>query len=181
MAAPFPADDPAQPPLRHDPDAEAHMALVMAVITGVRNIRGEMNIAPSVSLAATVQSADERLRQLLTDYREIIANLARLSAFETTPPGPQPPSAAAAVIEDATIYVSLEGIIDFDKEIERLEKETGKLQKELKGISKKLSNEDFLDKAPEAVIQKAKDRHESLAEKRQKLQENLDRIRSMAS
>ncbi len=181
MTARFPADDPTQPTLRQDPDAEAHMALVMDVITGVRNIRGEMNIAPSVALAATIQSPDDKTRQLLTAHREIIVNLARLSQFEITLPGEHPASAAAAVIEGATIFVSLEGIIDFGKEIERLEKEIGKLQKELKGISKKLSNEDFLDKAPEAVIQKAKDRHESLAEKSQKLQTNLDRIRSLAS
>ena len=181
MTARFPADDPSQPALREDPEAEVHMALVMDVITGIRNIRGEMNIAPSVSLAATVHSPNEATRKRLTAYRDLIVNLARLSEFEAAPPGDQPPSAAAAVIEDAALFVSLDGIIDFDKEIQRLEKETGKLQKELKGIAKKLNNEDFLDKAPEAVIQKTRDRHGSLSEKQQKLQENLDRIRAMVA
>ncbi len=181
MTARFPAEDLSPPRIEPDPEAEAQMALVMAVITGVRNIRGEMNIAPSVPLEATVQSPDAETRQYLDAHGEMIVHLARLSKFGAAPPGNQPPSAAAAVIEDATIFVSLEGIIDFDKEIERLEKETGKLQKELNGISKKLSNEDFLDKAPEDVIQKARNRHESLSEKQQKLQENLDRIRSLAS
>ena len=83
------------------------------------------------------------------------------------------------IVKDVTIFVILEGIIDFDKEIQRHEKEIGKLAKELASVSRKLSNEDFLGKAPAQVVTKVKERHGILLEKEQKTQINLDRIKKL--
>ena len=73
---------------------------------------------------------------------------------------------------------TLEGIIDFDKEIQRLEKEINKLHSELTAVDKKLANEGFLSKAPADVIDKVKEKQSALLEKHQKLQINLDRIKA---
>ena len=83
------------------------------------------------------------------------------------------------MVNGATIFVSLEDIIDFKKEISRLEKEIGKLGKELAVVSKKLGNEDFLSKAPEEIVEKVREKHDILFEKQRKLQTNLDRIRAV--
>ncbi|MDQ1331260.1 MAG: valyl-tRNA synthetase, partial [Thermodesulfobacteriota bacterium] len=77
--------------------------------------------------------------------------------------------------------ISLEGIIDFSKETDRLEKELGKLKDEITASNKKLSNEDFLRKAPEDVVEKVKEKYRILVEKQQKLMSNLDRIKSIES
>jgi valyl-tRNA synthetase len=73
----------------------------------------------------------------------------------------------------------LEGIIDFSKESQRLEKEMSKLAKELTTVSKKLENAGFLSKAPNDVVEQVKTKHSRLQEKQQKLQSNLDRIKEI--
>ena len=73
--------------------------------------------------------------------------------------------------------VPLEGIIDFSKEAQRLEKEINKLTKELAVVSKKLKNEGFLKKAPNDVVEKVKAKHSRLQEKQNKLASNLERVR----
>jgi valyl-tRNA synthetase len=75
--------------------------------------------------------------------------------------------------------VSLEGVIDFDKEIKRIEKELDKNTKELLTVQKRLHNESFLEKAPEEVRQKVKDQYADLEEKNNKLKANLERIQKL--
>jgi valyl-tRNA synthetase len=91
--------------------------------------------------------------------------------------GKRPKSAATAIVDDATIFVSIEGIIDFAKETNRLEKEINKLTKELIVVSKKLSNKDFVSKAPAQVVGEVKEKHRVFVEKQEKLQSHLERIR----
>ena len=150
---------------------------VMGVITGVRNVRGEMNIQPSAALDVIVQSPDEDVRAVIEGQGAMITDLARLNSFTVTAPGERPKSAATAVLEKAAVFVSLEGILDIEKEVARLEKEMVKIDKELTGISKKLNNEDFLAKAPEDVVEKVREKHRGLMEKRQKLDVNMEKIK----
>ena len=159
------------------PESEAEMALVMEVITGIRNVRGEMNIAPSLSLQVQVQSEDEPTRQIITSHQDLIINLAKLDSLTVEKLGQRPKSSATAVVSRASIFVSLEGIIDFAKETNRLEKEIKKLAAELGTVAKKLGNEGFLNKAPADVIEKVRQKQSALLEKQQKIQTNLDKIK----
>jgi len=182
MKAVFPLDNPGSENLMvSDPDAESEMELVTEVITCIRNIRGEMNIPPSLPLDAVLQSEDEETGKTIRQHRNMIITLARLRSLSTNAPGERPESSATGIAGNATIFVPLKGIIDFAREIERLEKEIAKLSKELETASKKLSNEDFLAKAPEEVIQKAREKQELLFDKKQKLGSNLDKIREMTT
>ena len=174
MQAAHPAD--ATEPLEY-PESEAEMALVMEVITGIRNVRGEMNIAPSLSLQVQVQSEDEPARQIIDSHQDLIINLAKLEALTVEKLGQRPKSSATAVISRASIFVFLEGIIDFSKETIRLEKEIKKLAAELETVAKKLGNEGFLSKAPADVIEKVKQKQNALMEKEQKIRTNLDKIK----
>jgi valyl-tRNA synthetase len=159
--------------------AESKMEILMNIISGVRNVRGEMNIAPSLSLQVLIQSEDEQTREIIEKHRDLINNLARLKGLTVDKTGPRPKSSATAVVSNASVFVDLEGIIDFEKEIQRLEKEINKLDIELTKVGKKLENEGFLSKAPGDVIEKVREKQSVLLEKQQKLQINLDRIQEM--
>ncbi len=162
-----------------DPEAEARMDRVVGVITGIRNIRGEMNIQPGMTLAAAVQSESAEVRATLEAHKGLIATLARLKTLDVDKPGERPKTAATAIVADATVFVSLEGIIDFAAEKARLEKEIQKVIKELNAVSRKLSNEDFLSKAPADVVEKVRGQHAELVEKEGKLQANLERVAAL--
>ena len=165
--------------IQRDEEAESDMGLISGIITGIRNIRGEMNISPSLSLAVSAQSTDESTMKTIQQQRDMIINLARLNSLSVGNAVERPKSAATVVVDDATIFVSLEGIVDFAKEIERLEKEINKLTNESAAVSKKLNNEDFLTKAPVEVVAKVKAKHDVLVEKQQKLLSNMTKIKEL--
>jgi len=179
MNAVFPLDDADAADIPYDPESESKMELITGIITGIRNVRGEMNISPSLHLNVSVQSQEESTREIINTYKDIIINLAKLNSFVVTTPGERPRAAATSVINDAMIFVSLEGIIDFQREISRIEKEIGKLDKELAVVLKKLKNENFLSKAPEEIVEKDREKHDILFEKQRKLQTNLDKVRAV--
>jgi valyl-tRNA synthetase len=162
-----------------DPEAEARMERVVGVITAIRTIRGEMNIQPGMALAAAVQSESADVRATLEAHQGLVSTLARLKTLEVSQPGERPKTAATAIVPDATVFVSLEGIIDFAAEKARLEKEIQKVIKELNAVSRKLSNEDFLGKAPADVVEKVRGQHAELVEKEGKLQANLERVAAL--
>ena len=177
MKATFPATASDYLIIEKNPEAESKMEVITEIISGIRNIRGEMNIAPSLTLEASVQSQDELKIDTIKQYQDIIINLARLKSFSADKSGIKPKSSATAIVNGASIFVSLEGIIDFAKEAGRLEKEINKLAKELSAVSNKLSNKNFLNKAPADVVEKVKEKNMALLEKQQKLQANLDKIK----
>jgi valyl-tRNA synthetase len=157
------------------------MSLVMELITGIRNIRGEMNIAPSTQLDAAVVSSQSQVRQAAETHQGLISHLARLNGLSVREQEDSSATAATAIVTGATILVELAGVVDFAKETQRLEKEIGKLSKELSGIEKKLSNQGFLSKAPEQVVTEVREKQALLSEKRGKLATTLDKIKSFAS
>jgi valyl-tRNA synthetase len=158
---------------RRNDAAERSMELIMGVISGIRNVRGEMNVPPGLRVEATVQSPDNEVCQVIHDHRDMIIDLAKLSALSVTPPGERPTACATSVFGESTIFVSLEGIIDFRAEKERLTKEIGKIEKELLGIEKKLGNESFLTKAPKEVVDGVRQKREQFVEKKTKLKKHL--------
>jgi valyl-tRNA synthetase len=179
MRASFPAEGPEADALPPDAEAEAEMELLIDVISGVRNVRGEMGIAPGMGLDAVVWAADGGLRAAVAAHRDLIENLARLKSLAVTENPERPPASATAVARSGvTIYVRLEGVIDFAREAERLEKDLAKTAKELVTLARKLHNQDFLSKAPADVVAKVRDQQQALLERQQKLQSTLDRLKA---
>ncbi len=164
-----------------DAESEKEMRLVMSMINGIRNIRGEMNIGPAQTLKVLAQAADDDSRRLLSDQQDIVINLARLESFDIQGAGEKPKATATAIVDDVVVSVFLEGIIDFEKEAARLEKEIAKLDGEIRKASAKLENQDFMAKAPAAVIEKNKAIHDELTGKREKVMVNLKRIQSITA
>jgi len=171
-------DDPTGLRPTADAQAESDMTLAIGLITGVRNIRGEMNVSPSAMLEVSMQSPDEITRERIERHRDLIMNLARLTSLAVDAPGERPRAAATSIFGNVSIFVSLEGLIDFVRESERLEKEIGKVADALVGVTKKLANQGFLKKAPPEVVAQVKEKNSALIERKEKLQANLDTIRS---
>jgi valyl-tRNA synthetase len=181
MKTVFPADRKDSADISRQNKAEPEMDLLIELISAIRNIRGEMNIAPSLNLTAAVQTKETKIKTTLEQHQDIIINLAKLNAFSVKESADRPKSSATAVVGGATIFVPLEGIIDFSKEAQRLEKEMNKLTKELAAVSKKLKNDSFLNKAPNDVVEQVRAKHSGLQEKQMKLESHIERIKEMNS
>ncbi|MCK5783109.1 MAG: class I tRNA ligase family protein, partial [Desulfobacterales bacterium] len=181
MKATFPTNETVLSTIPFDPDAVVEMELIMAMVNGIRNIRGEMNITPSQPLGVLVQTPDEKSRRLLEQNQEFVINLARLDSFKVEPVGEKPKGTATAIVGETLISVFLEGIIDFGQEVVRLEKEIAKIDTEVEKLNKKLNNPGFVNKAPEAVVDKVKGLHLEYVEKKDKLTVNLNKIQSLQS
>jgi valyl-tRNA synthetase len=175
MRAAFPEAD----PTLLDPQAEKEMTLIMGLTTAIRNIRGEMNISPAAQLEAVVYGPEGSL-QLLEVHAPSVRDLARLSILTLRRDGDRPRLAASAVAGELEIFLSLEGVLDFQEETRRLQKEIGKLEPELARVKKKLTNEDFLGRAPADVVAKEREKSDRLGAKLQKLQEQLHRLVEIA-
>ncbi len=156
--------------------AVEEMTLVQDIITGIRNIRGEMAIPPATPLHATVDSADKVLRGTARRHSDLIVNLARLQDLEVREAGKASDTAATAIIGNATLRVELKGVVDFAREAQRLQKALDKLDKELTGINKKLNNPGFLSKAPRNVVDEVRAKQERLADEREKLFATLEKV-----
>ena len=179
MQAAYPSRRKDSSAISRDKEAESQMTLLIEIISGIRNIRGEMNIAPSLDLDVMVQSDEPAISKTLEQHQDVIINLAKLKSLSISGTVERPKSSTTSVVEGATIFVSLEGVIDLVKESERLQKEIVKLDTELEKISKKLDNEAFLNKAPAKVVADVKEKHTTLAEKQEKLRTNLERIEAL--
>jgi valyl-tRNA synthetase len=179
MKAAFPSDRSDAAEILADKQVESQMTLLIELISGIRNVRGEMNIPPSLDLEVLVHSKDQTTNETIERHQDVVINLARLKSLAVTTTGERPKSSATAVVDGATIFVSLEGIIDVAKESGRLEKEINRLSNELAGVLKKLENDAFLKKAPTQVVNKVKEKHDRLIEKQQKLRLNLDKVKEL--
>ncbi|MBU8911281.1 MAG: valine--tRNA ligase [Desulfobacterales bacterium] len=178
MAARFPYNE-KEYKTNRDERVEKEMGFVFDLISGIRNIRSEMNIQPSMKIKVMAHTVDEKEKIIIAENKSIIVNLAMLESFYFCEADNFPSSSASSVTRNTICFVLLEGVVDFDKEIKRLEKEIEKTTKELLTVQKRLHNESFLEKAPEEVIQKVKDQHTGLEEKNNKLKENLERIQEI--
>jgi len=152
-----------------DEDVENEVSFVMEFVENVRNVRGEFKIHPSVDLTVFLDG-DERKMKLLEEEMPWIVHLTRVKKLEK---GTRRTESAFFGLKGLDVYVPLEGLIDVDKERERLRKEYDKLVKEIEKLEGRLSNEDFLKKAPEKVVNSAKEKLEFFREKAEKINEML--------
>ena len=162
-----------------DPGAEKEMATVQGLISEVRNLRGEMNIPPSKQVEIFLRIAEPAVRNLIEEHRDPIMILAKASAIHYLPDAQNPANALAGVFEAYEVFLPLKGIIQFEEELERLEKDLAKLIKESSQSEKKLANEDFLRKAPAEIVAKEKDKIATLGKKMEKLSNQARKIREM--
>ncbi len=161
-----------------DGRTEEDMAFVQNVISAVRNIRGENNIAPSKEVAVLVRSETPESLAVFATYEKYLKKLARVSSIGTIDSGVKPQLASSAVVQGTEIFVPLEGLIDLGAERARLEKEIARLESAVEGIRKKLGNPQFVDRAPQEVVQKEREKMESFHSNIDKLRLNLEQLQA---
>ena len=141
-----------------DDQAEREMQWVMDFILGIRKIKGEMNIAPGKQVPVLLADSDADDRRLVVQHRVYLDFLARTGSIDILADGEASPESATALVGKMKILIPLAGLIDKDAELARLDKEMGRLHQEVERTQAKLTNPAFVDKAPEVVVQKERDK-----------------------
>ena len=150
MVQPFPTVDTS----KQDEQVLADIEWVKRFIVGIRNIRGEMDIAPSKPLSVLLRNASEEDERRLGISRTFIDRLARLEGVTLLAQGEEAPASATALVGEMEILIPMAGLIDKDAELARISKAMEKIEKDAARTKGKLSNEKFVSNAPEAVIEK---------------------------
>jgi valyl-tRNA synthetase len=135
-----------------DGRAEKEMSFIIDLVTRLRSIRSTFNIGQSTALEARIAPANEEHRSLIESMSGHICRLARVGKLELVDAISKERGFARAVIPGAEIEIPLAGLIDFEKERERLERELARLKGEKDGLEKRLSNEDFIKRAAPDVV-----------------------------
>jgi len=158
-------------------DIEEEFRLLKEIINALRNIRGEMGIPPKKPSSCVITSHKKLALKWLDPYQIYIKELARVTSLTISPGVKKPPFSASWVVKDIDVYVPLEGLINIKVERERLQKEIKKLEKETILLDKKLSNQQFLEKAPPEVIERTEKKQSDFQTRIEKLKKNLDSLK----
>ncbi|HET8692380.1 MAG TPA: valine--tRNA ligase [Steroidobacteraceae bacterium] len=170
---------PAEVPDAAEPGIEAEMRWVKDFILGVRRIRGELDIAPSVPLAARLQSASPLDLERFARHEAVIRRMAGLASATPLAPGEAPPQAAAALLGELRILVPMAGLIDVEAELARLGKRRAKLEQELARAEAKLGKESFVRNAPPEVVNQERERLDAFKRELAQLAEQHERVASL--
>ncbi len=162
-----------------DAEAEAAMNAMMEAIKAIRNMRAEVNVAPGKKVPAILLVADE-LQPVVAANQSYIKLMASVDELSILPAGgDKPENAMAAVTKGIEVYLPLKGLIDVEKETQRLNKELDGMTKEIGRIEGKLNNAGFLAKAPAEVVEKEKTKAQEIAVKMQAIQERLTYLKNL--
>lgn len=161
----------------HDEAAAEQMKKVMAAIKAVRNIRAEVNAPMSRQVQMFVKTNQATMTEEFEQNRNYLERFCQTSELVIGESISVPEQSMSAVITGAEIFLPLEGLIDFEKEIARLEKELMKWEKEVALVEKKLSNKGFVEKAPAQVVEAEKKKQVEYIEKRTMVEERLQELK----
>lgn len=159
-----------------DAAAESEMQWVMDFIVGVRKIRSGMNIAPGKPLPVLLANASSQDAARLEANNAFLRSLAKLESVTLLAAGEEAPESATALVGEMKLLVPMAGLIDKEAELTRLGKEIERLEKEVQRLNGKLSNDKFVGKAPEAVVQKERDKLAEATSSLQSFREQQARI-----
>ena len=156
--------------------AEKTFSTVINVIDCVRNVRGEMNLNPGLNLDLLIRTRHDHEVTTLNNNTQYINSLGRANLIQSGPTVKKPRVSISSVCGEMDIFIPLEGKINFTEEKNRVEKELNKIEKDIIVLAKKLSNKNFIDKAPPEVIEKDRQRKKILSEKQARLKIHLETV-----
>lgn len=157
---------------------EDDMQIIVNAIRNIRNVRAEMNVPPSKKAKLIVLS-EGKSKTALEKGHDYFINLASASSVSYVGDEKEvPEDAMSAVIEGAKLFMPMDELVDFAKELERLEKEKAKLEGEIKRVAGKLSNEGFIKKAPQSLIDEEKGKQSKFEDMYRAVIERLEFVKS---
>ncbi|MBW6457554.1 MAG: valine--tRNA ligase, partial [FCB group bacterium] len=159
-----------------DPKAVKEMELLMQSITAIRTIRSEMKVPPAQKTDVLIGGGTAEQRDLLEAHRSDMVNLARIRELRITENAEQPALSSSAVVCGLEVYVSLAGLIDIDKERDRLEKEIASYKGRIQAASAKLGNTNFIARAPGQVVEHEQKKLAAYRETLSVLEENHSKL-----
>ena len=163
---------------KFDATAEADIEWLQGVILSIRNIRGEMNIPPSRALNVLLNNGSNEDQRRLSENSKSLSKLAKLESIEWAGEGELPMS-ATQLVGNMEILVPMADLIDKEAELTRLSKEIDKLSKEIQRLDGKLSNANFVDRAPAEVVAKEREKLDAQRQALTKLEQQAEKIRSL--
>lgn len=159
-----------------DRDSEEKVEFLQELISSIRNIRSEMNVPPSRACDIYVKSKSTYFENIINSNKEYIKKLSRVENVFIGEKITRPKNSSVSVVKGNEIYIPLEGLIDIEVEQERLKKEIERIEKLLEGVNKKLTNQNFIQRAPKEVIQKEKEKQKNFSDALEKVKKNLEMI-----
>ena len=175
MLQPYPAAED-----RSDDGALEDIEWVKHFILGIRQIRGEMDIAPGKALPVLLQHASNTDVTRANEHAALLQRVGRVESISILSNGDKPPASATALLGDMQILVPMKGVIDVDAERARLDKQMAKVSAELEKARRKLGNENFVNNAPEAVVIQEKQRAADFEKQIGQLSEQLAKLDDLA-
>ena len=156
---------------------EKAIELIKDAVRGIRNVKTQMNVAPSRKAAVYVVSESEEVQQVFIHGKQFFASLAGASevTIQTDKTGIAD-DAVSIVIPNATVYIPFAELVDIAQEIERLKKEQKRLEGELARVNGMLSNERFMSKAPEAKVAEERAKLEKYTQMKAQVEERLSQL-----
>ena len=179
-------DDPFMPPLLvapetaefTDPEAEAEIGWVVDLVTAIRSVRAEMNIAPATLTPLVLAGASAETKQRAPRWNDVIRRMARLGDISFADSAPE--GSVQLLVRGEVAALPLKGVIDLSAEKARLDKELAKADVDIKRVDAKLANEKFLANAPEEIVEEEKEKREAAVARKTKILEALERLKSAA-
>ncbi|MDO8462264.1 MAG: valine--tRNA ligase, partial [Deltaproteobacteria bacterium] len=155
------------------------VATLQEIVTLIRTIRSENRINPSVMIPVILSSDQDQLFKSMGDEQEMICRLARVEKLTMTKERVNPKGMAHETGAHFDLYIPLQGLVDFESEQKRLEKEVAKLKKDLESLESRLARPDFVEHAPPEIVEQERRKKEEIVLKLTKFQETLQNIRSV--
>lgn len=159
-----------------DEEAVRDMELIQEVIRSVRNTRAEMNVPPSKAVPMSLKPSNSQASERLERGRDYIVRFGNPDTLTIDAALEAPEKSISHVLSGAEIFLPLEGLINVDEEIERLQREKDKLDKEVERVTKKLNNEGFVSKAPAHVVEEEKEKQKDYEQKREKVTARMEEL-----
>ncbi len=148
-----------------DPAIADEMAFMQESISAIRNLRKQVNLAPSQSIGIHVRVAEEPQAKPFTDYTAYLRKLAKVESATVGTAIQKPPASLAAVVRNIEIFLPLAGLVDLDAERARLAKQLDKISKEQAGVQAKLNNPNFVNNAKAEVVEAERKRLDEVSVK----------------
>ncbi len=158
-----------------DDTADKSMNLLKEIVTAIRTIRSRMNVPPGKKADLVIRNVNGH-QSKIESFDEIIKTLGRIEAITIGQNLKKPEQSATAVVQKMELFVPLKGLIDLDKENDRLSKRLNELEGHLQGIEKKLSNDNFVNRAPENVVEYEKKKMQDMTAEYELVKANLDML-----
>ena len=155
--------------------AEKRMNVLKNIITNIRSVRSRMNVSPAKYSDLVIQCKEEE-QIFISDYSSLLKALARIENISMGIDLEKPKQSATIISDGMELYIPLGGLVNLDEEKARMGKRTAHINKLLSSINAKLSNDNFLKRAPESVIAKERSNQEKLNQELEKITKNLEMI-----